>query len=254
MWIDISDSTTVTLSGDLITQVNDKSGNGFNLLGPATMRPALISAELNGLNVARFDGTDDILISNTDGAGSVSWNLLNNKGSALLVAVRKVTNAASRREIFLISTNTPGVARATLIAGATASKNGLAGRRLDADSVQLVASTNNLDTAAFEIHIGEFDWTNSNANIYIDGSFDGGTTTFQTDGSTSATNTSRVAIGSASVAPALPMPGDIAEVICIESDITESTRQKIEGYLAHKWGLTANLPADHPYKTERPTS
>ena len=33
-------------------------------------------------------------------------------------------------------------------------------------------------------------------------------------------------------------------------DLTE--RQKIEGYLAHKWGLAANLPADHPYKTEAP--
>ena len=25
-------------------------------------------------------------------------------------------------------------------------------------------------------------------------------------------------------------------------------RQKIEGYLAHKWGLTANLPSAHPFK------
>ena len=31
-----------------------------------------------------------------------------------------------------------------------------------------------------------------------------------------------------------------------------TTRQKIEGYLAHKWGLTGNLPAGHPYKTEAP--
>lgn len=30
------------------------------------------------------------------------------------------------------------------------------------------------------------------------------------------------------------------------------TRQKIEGYLAHKWGIEANLPADHPYKAETP--
>ena len=25
-----------------------------------------------------------------------------------------------------------------------------------------------------------------------------------------------------------------------------------EGYLAHKWGLTANLPGDHPYKANEP--
>ena len=31
-----------------------------------------------------------------------------------------------------------------------------------------------------------------------------------------------------------------------------SNFEKIEGYLAHKWGLTANLPADHPYKINAP--
>ena len=30
-------------------------------------------------------------------------------------------------------------------------------------------------------------------------------------------------------------------------------RQKIKGYIAHKWGLTSNLPANHPYKTGFPT-
>ena len=32
----------------------------------------------------------------------------------------------------------------------------------------------------------------------------------------------------------------------------DTTRQRVEGYLAHRWGLAANLPADHPYKL--PTS
>ena len=28
----------------------------------------------------------------------------------------------------------------------------------------------------------------------------------------------------------------------------------VEGYLAHKWGLTARLPSDHPYKSSAPTN
>jgi len=32
----------------------------------------------------------------------------------------------------------------------------------------------------------------------------------------------------------------------------DATRQKVEGYLAHKWGLDANLPGGHPYKTTPP--
>jgi hypothetical protein len=49
------------------------------------------------------------------------------------------------------------------------------------------------------------------------------------------------------------MQGRIAEIVLVGSAVDVSTRQKIEGYLAHKWGLTSNLPSDHPYKTNPPT-
>jgi hypothetical protein len=29
--------------------------------------------------------------------------------------------------------------------------------------------------------------------------------------------------------------------------------KKLEGYLAHKWGLTANLPVGHDFKNTAPT-
>ena len=34
------------------------------------------------------------------------------------------------------------------------------------------------------------------------------------------------------------------------TDITDV--EKAEGYLAHKWGVTSVLPADHPYKNTAP--
>ena len=34
--------------------------------------------------------------------------------------------------------------------------------------------------------------------------------------------------------------------------LSSSEKEKIEGYLAHKWGLAERLPTDHPYKTEAP--
>jgi hypothetical protein len=45
--------------------------------------------------------------------------------------------------------------------------------------------------------------------------------------------------------------GFIKELITFTTNATN--RQLLEGYLAHKWGLTANLPNDHPYKTVGPT-
>ena len=42
------------------------------------------------------------------------------------------------------------------------------------------------------------------------------------------------------------------EIIALSSEPSQEERQKLEGYLAHKWGLTANLPQDHPYKATAP--
>ncbi len=46
---------------------------------------------------------------------------------------------------------------------------------------------------------------------------------------------------------------DLGEQIAASYVLTQSDRQKVEGYLAHKWGLASNLPADHPYKAAAPT-
>ena len=40
---------------------------------------------------------------------------------------------------------------------------------------------------------------------------------------------------------------DWGEIVCVE-DASEANTDKIEGYLAHKWGLTGDLPVDHPYE------
>lgn len=45
--------------------------------------------------------------------------------------------------------------------------------------------------------------------------------------------------------------GTVAEII-ITDDITTNTRVLIEGYLAHKWGITSTLQSVHPYKNTPP--
>ena len=46
--------------------------------------------------------------------------------------------------------------------------------------------------------------------------------------------------------------GYSAEII-IAQNLDTTNRQKLEGYLAWKWGLASNLPGDHPYKNSAPT-
>lgn len=48
------------------------------------------------------------------------------------------------------------------------------------------------------------------------------------------------------------VPQDLAELVAVPAALSTADRQKVEGYLAHKWGLSESLPADHPYKSAPP--
>ena len=41
---------------------------------------------------------------------------------------------------------------------------------------------------------------------------------------------------------------DIAEILAFESELSDDEADKIESYLAHKWGLDDQLASGHPYK------
>ena len=45
---------------------------------------------------------------------------------------------------------------------------------------------------------------------------------------------------------------DLVEVILVDRIVTQSERQKIEGYFAWKYDLAVNLPASHPYRNAAP--
>jgi len=46
--------------------------------------------------------------------------------------------------------------------------------------------------------------------------------------------------------------GTIHEVLIYNTALSIGERQKVEGYLAHRWGLAGSLPAGHPYKVNPP--
>ena len=48
------------------------------------------------------------------------------------------------------------------------------------------------------------------------------------------------------------MNGYYYEIAYYNSVLTTADRQQVEGYLAWKWGLQANLPSGHPYKSAAP--
>jgi len=50
----------------------------------------------------------------------------------------------------------------------------------------------------------------------------------------------------------LRLIGNIHEIILFDGALSTDDRQKVEGYLAWKWGLESDLPAVHPYKAAPP--
>ncbi|MEL0098090.1 MAG: DUF2341 domain-containing protein, partial [Opitutae bacterium] len=48
--------------------------------------------------------------------------------------------------------------------------------------------------------------------------------------------------------------GDLGELLIFNTALSDSDIQKIEGYLAHKWGLYQNLPSSHPYSLGAPVA
>lgn len=49
------------------------------------------------------------------------------------------------------------------------------------------------------------------------------------------------------------LQGDIAELGFYNRVLNSGERDQLEGYIAHKWGLSGNLPGGHTYKSSAPT-
>ena len=45
---------------------------------------------------------------------------------------------------------------------------------------------------------------------------------------------------------------EIGEILIYDQALLDSDVHKVQGYLAHKWGLVQNMPNSHPYKAESP--
>jgi len=54
LWLDASDTSSITKTGSAVDQINDKSGSANHFTGTTTTRPASGTTTLNGLNVLYF--------------------------------------------------------------------------------------------------------------------------------------------------------------------------------------------------------
>lgn len=247
LWFDASDSSTITLNGitDNVTQWDDKSGNNRNAIQElASNQPIYDATEKSLIFIDDFlDLTEN------------SKNIAKNIGEMNCWIVHELSKIdPAGQAVFFISRGDVATSARFLCSHNTGSSiEGFqaAGRRLDSDSFKTISNgTNSLDRLIQHV---DLDWANSNGFLYLNANLDASDTNFQTNGNTSDTESLQVLIGRVS-ASNQQYTGSINELILIANNVTIEEKQKIEGYLAHKWSLTESLPLDHPYKNKSPKS
>ena len=101
-WYDASDTSSITVSSTAVTQWNDKSGNAYHLTqATAAKRPTSGTRTQNGLNAIDFDGAGDTVAAST----AANWAFLNNTGGSTYFIVW-FTDTASDQRIFMDTNGT----------------------------------------------------------------------------------------------------------------------------------------------------
>lgn len=250
LWFDAADVGTLTIVSDAVSQWSDKSGNGRNVEQlTGSQRPAYGSVQLDGIDVLTFDGSNDRLAGTTNLSG-LSQDV---SGLSLFVVRRFLAEPAAVQHIIAISTSAAGTLRSIVGGGIVAQRNTTGSRRLDGDSFQSISGSVSIGTA-WNVVGGVFDFANTDAFLYVDGTQAATNGSFQSAGNTSNTAPAVITLGSNPGQVGAFFAGDLAEVIAINGAATTDIRQRIEGYLAWKWGLESLLPGGHPYVSNPPTA
>ena len=242
LWLDAADASTVTTVSGAVSQWNDKSGNGRNATqATSTHRPLLTSNGLNSKNVITFDGSNDWL--------SLASSLLSNQTafSWYLVGARANTNT----QCFFMERVASDAASIALLPVSTISILNRAG---GPSAPGVIEQTESVSFPVNSAQLCASVQAATSGTAYRNGN------AAATNSTTKASLTFRaMAIGGGQTLDASPaavqqfLAGYIAEMVFALSTLSSDNHQRTEGYLAHKWGLTANLPAGHPYKSTAPT-
>ena len=227
LWLDAADSTSITGTSS-VTAWRDKSGSGYSVVPNSG---TIGSATLNGLNVINF-GAGVMRVDNFVWSSSFTQLFVGYVATGDIIIDTLAsstygdyvyTGNGALMNINTYATNT-GVLQVTdSVAGSVIPKN-----------------------TWFIFSIGYGSTGTAAINYTLNGTVR--TTTVYGGSGGSATN------------PALPLyisgattsfgtGVQFAELIHFNSVLTTAQRQQVEGYLAAKWGLKANLPATHPYST-----
>jgi hypothetical protein len=247
MWLTNLSTISTDVNGHC-SQWNDYSGNGnFFTQNTLARNPGINSSGQNGLRVLTFNGATNQALG---GSGISVLSLTQNiSACSIFVAGNPTKNSSGTLQtIWYASVGTSGNVRCGILIASNQVQ--AYQRRLDADTVASAVITQ--PDSNWHLMQSEHNWAAQSVAIRLDGGTPVTTTTTQGSGNTANTPSTAVSLMANLVSGNGWATGNIGEVIFLNYILTTTDRQKIEGYVAWKWGLEANLPSGHPYKTAPP--
>ena len=255
VWFDASDTSSYSLSGGTsnVTAVTDKGSANATITVNGTPN---VSTTLNSLKTFTFSGSEDFTTNEVLQAASGNhwaigvwqWNSVNNTKDSFWSTENNTVNAVTAKRDYAVS------------AGNSSQFNGeldldsLSGNRISTTIGDKQAFSNVFGSSAtWQILSVFFNKAGNQIGARISGE-NAFTPVNDYDNSLTPNLDLRIMRNRTSVR----ISGKMAEFFSVAdipgtsvgTDI--STFEKAEGYLAHKWGLTSNLPVSHPYKSSAP--
>ncbi len=211
------DASTLTQGSGAVSQWNDKSGNNYHAIQttPAN-QPEIGIQTLNGLPLLTARNGAKFMSIATGPSARMGIALVNLRSTTTSTILNIGSNSASSHEFFVRNT----------------------APQVSFDGTGATTGIYNIDGGGFSGAAEDHTQVSTGAHVWA-GVFDSSNTL------TTIINRSNLSSDATG--------HDVGEIIWFQNELSLDDRQKIEGYLAHKWGLTVNLPANHPYKALLPT-
>ena len=204
LWLDASDTSTITEVGGAVSQWDDKSGNGNDVAqGTAAAQPTSGTRTLNGLNVIDFDGSDYFKT-----AASV--------------------NIAQPSTIFLVL-DVDSTASPFFFDSHSATPRFIAGISTDFffnAGTSIFGSAGSTGSKLFR-----YTFDGASSSMFIDGVSDA-------TGDAGSNSLGLITVGARYTEAANFTNGAFAEVIIVDGTLTADEIADTEQYLADKWGIT----------------
>lgn len=231
IWLDALDSATLTEAGGELTAWADKGANAVAVAPTsASNRPIVMATGINGLTAVEFDGDDDL-----EGLGVA---LAPDMCLLVVAEIGQVVNGSESMIDFQVQNLKVRANNSSQFRARYELQNG--------GTVNLIPSPTVDYSGAPHLFLARYDSAAEQIEVWIDGAMVASGGGYSTPIAGSDNMRLMRHFGSA-----LRLEGKLGEVVAINSALA-ADRERLEGYAAHRWGLTDQLPAGHPYKSAAP--